>query len=71
LATAKEEESRIPDADVMAMVAAGARHFTKAQREWCIGEAMVLSGFQFTPMELIELGDARIAGIINAAKTGH
>ena len=55
----------------MAFVAAGARQFTKAQREWCVGEAMVLSGFQYTPMELIEQGDARIAGIITGAKRSH
>jgi len=69
--TTNEEESRIPNDEVMAVVAAGARKFTKAQREWCVGEAMVLSGFQYTPMELIEQGDARIAGIITGAKRSH
>ena len=66
-----EEESRVPTAEIIAVVAAGGRQFTKAQREWCVGEAMVLSGFQFTPMELIEQGDARIAKIIAEAKRGH
>jgi hypothetical protein len=66
--TVNEEESRIPGADLMAIIAAGARQFTKAQREWCIGEAMVLSGFQFTPMELIEKGDAYIARLIANAR---
>lgn len=69
--TTNEEESRIPNDEVMAVVAAGARKFTKAQREWCVGEAMVLSGFQYTPMELIEQGDARIASIITEAKRSH
>jgi hypothetical protein len=33
---------------------------------------MVLSGFQLTPMELIEQGDAKIAKIISdAQKRGH
>jgi hypothetical protein len=69
---AAEEENRIPTAEVLGMVAAGARRFTNAQREWCVGEAMVLSGFQLTPMELIEQGDARIATIItDAQKRGH
>jgi hypothetical protein len=64
-AVAAEEENRIPTAEVLGMVASGARRFTNAQREWCVGEAMVLSGFQLTPMELIEQGDAQIAKIIN------
>jgi hypothetical protein len=65
---AVEEESRIPSADVIAVVATGGRRFTDAQREWCVGEAMVLSNFQYTPMELIAQGDARIAKIITDAK---
>ena len=65
-----EEESRVPSAEILAIVAAGARQLTNAQREWCIGEAMVLSGFQFTPMELIEQGDAAMAKIITEAKRG-
>ena len=65
---AAEEENRIPSAEVLAMVASGGRGFTNAQREWCVGEAMVLSGFQFTPMELIEQGDASIAKIIAGAQ---
>jgi hypothetical protein len=60
-----EEENRIPGPDVLAAVAAGGRRFTNAQREWCVGEAMVLSGFALTPMELIEQGDQQIAKIIN------
>jgi hypothetical protein len=65
---AVEEESRIPSADLIAIVATGGRRFTDAQREWCVGEAMVLSNFQYTPMELIAQGDARIARIITDAK---
>ena len=66
-----EEENRVPSAEILAIVAAGARKFTNAQREWCVGEAMVLSGFQLTPMELIEQGDAKIAKIISEAQRGH
>lgn len=68
---ANEEENRVPSAEILAIVAAGARKFTNAQREWCVGEAMVLSGFQLTPMELIEQGDARIATIISEAQRNH
>src|SRR4249919_681176 len=66
-----EEENRVPSPEVLATVMAGARGFTNAQREWCVGEAMVLSGFAFTPMELIEQGDAKIAKIISDAQRGR
>ena len=69
-ATVAEEETRIPSAELIAAIAAGARQFTQAQREWCVGEAMVLSGFEYTPMELIEQGDAHIARIIATARGG-
>ena len=69
--TVVEEETRIPSAEMMSLIAAGGRQFTHAQREWCIGEAMVLSGFQYTPMELIEQGDANIARIITSARSKH
>jgi len=68
---AAEEENRVPSPEVLATVMAGARGFTNAQREWCVGEAMVLSGFAFTPMELIEQGDASIAKIIADAQRGR
>lgn len=71
IGTVTEEESRIPSPEVIALIAAGGRQFTKAQREWCIGEAMVLSGFKYTPMELIEQGDASIARIIAARHAGR
>ncbi|MFA6984726.1 MAG: hypothetical protein WC213_00775 [Arenimonas sp.] len=66
-----EEENRVPSPEILAVVAAGTRKFTNAQREWCVGEAMVLSGFQLTPMELIEQGDAKIAKIITEAQHKH
>jgi hypothetical protein len=68
---AAEEENRVPSPEVLATVMAGGRGFTNAQREWCVGEAMVLSGFAFTPMELIEQGDAKIAKIISDAQRGR
>ena len=59
-----EEDNPVPSAELINLVAAGGRQFSKSQREWCVGEAMVLSGFAFTPMELIEQGDSAIAKII-------
>ena len=61
----------IPSEELMSLIAAGGRQFTQAQREWCVGEAMVLSGFQYTPIELIEQGDASIAKIITGARKNH
>src|SRR3990167_451650 len=69
--TVAEEETRIPSEELMSLIAAGGRQFTQAQRERCVGEAMVLSGFQYTQMELIEQGDASIARIIAGARKNH
>ena len=68
-ATVVEEDTRIPSEELIRAIAAGTRQFTQAQREWCVGEAMVLSGFEYTPMELIEQGDASIARIILASRS--
>lgn len=67
---AAEPQDTVPSAELLAAVAAGAAVLTKEQREWCVGEAMVLTGFQFTPVELLEQGDAAIARkIVEARKS--
>jgi ribosomal 50S subunit-associated protein YjgA (DUF615 family) len=63
-----EDSGPAPTDTVLMAVAAGARNFTDAHREWCVGEAMVLSGFEYTPVELIQQGDAAIAEIIVKAR---
>ena len=63
-----EDAGPAPSDSMMQAVAAGTRKFTDAHREWCVGEAMVLSGFEFTPIELIQQGDAAIAQIIVDAR---
>lgn len=45
-------------------VATGRRALAREEREWCIGEAMVLSGFQRTPVELLADGEAALARLI-------
>lgn len=67
-APASEEAGPAPSDTVLMAIAAGTRKFTDAHREWCVGEAMVLSGFEFTPVELIQQGDAAIAQIIVHAR---
>ncbi len=67
---APEPQDTVPTPELLTAAAAGAAAFTKEQREWCVGEAMVLTGFQFTPVELIEKGDAAMARIILDARKG-
>jgi hypothetical protein len=59
----------MPTPELLAAVAARAATLSKEQREWCVGEAMVVTGFQYTPVELIEKGDAAVAKMILDART--
>lgn len=61
-------EGPMPTPEILKAVADGLRPFSKEQREWSVGEAMVLSGFQYTPVELIDKGDSHIARIIVDAR---
>lgn len=63
-----DQEGPVPSPEVLAAVAAGARKFSDRQREWSVAEAMVLSGFQYTPVELLEMGDVHIATVIVGAR---
>jgi hypothetical protein len=65
-----EPQDTVPSPELLAAAAAGAATFTREQREWCVGEAMVLTGFQFTPVELLEKGDANVAQLILQARQG-
>ncbi len=65
---APEPQDTVPSPQLLTAAAAGAATFTREQREWCVGEAMVLTGFQFTPVELLEKGDSHIAQLILQAR---
>jgi hypothetical protein len=67
---APEPQDTVPTPELLGAVAAGAATLTKDQREWCVGEAMVLTGFQYTPVELLEKGDAHVARLIVDARKG-
>lgn len=67
---AAEPQDTVPSAELLAAAAAGAATLSKEQREWCVGEAMVLTGFQFTPVELLEKGDSHLARLIVNARQG-
>ncbi|MFA5684683.1 MAG: hypothetical protein WCZ65_01220 [Lysobacteraceae bacterium] len=45
-------------------VADGDASFTKEQRDWLIGEALGLTGWAYTPVELIEQGDQWLATLV-------
>lgn len=49
---------------ILTAVAAGERALSEAQREIAVGEAVVLSGFEVNPEELIALGDAEIGRVL-------
>jgi hypothetical protein len=58
------EAEFVPDRALLQAVAAGQRTLSSQHREWCIGEAMVLTGFQRTPVQLLEHGDAALARLV-------
>lgn len=62
------QEGPVPSDQALVGIIAGARKFTKDQLDWAVGEAMVLCGFQFTPHELIQQGEAHIAKIVQDAR---
>lgn len=50
--------------DELRAVAAGRRALTPDERDWCMGEALVRTGFQHTPVQLIERGEPALAQLI-------
>lgn len=53
-----------PPPQLLELVKAGERSFSKAQREFAVGEALVVTGWQFTPVELLEKGEPWLAGLL-------
>ena len=54
-------EAPMPSREVLEAVVAGKRQFNKAQLEFTVGEVMVLTGWEMTPIELIEKGEPWLA----------
>ena len=54
-------DAHIPSLDTLQAIAASKRRFSEVQREWCVGEAMVRSGFSIDPEEFIGRGDCEMA----------
>ncbi|HEX5693593.1 MAG TPA: hypothetical protein VFY00_03120, partial [Arenimonas sp.] len=59
-----EMEAPMPGRAVLEAVIAGERKFNKAQLEFTIAEAMVLTGWQMTPLELTQKGEPWLADLI-------
>ena len=60
-AKAAEMEAPMPSHEVLEAVLAGKRQFNKLQLEFTIGEVMVLTGWEMTPIELLEKGEQWLA----------
>ena len=61
---AEDPDAIAPTHDQLQQVSQGLRAFSAAQREWCIGEAMVRTGFEATPDRLIADGDRALASLL-------
>ena len=68
-----EMEAPIPGQAVLEAVIAGERRFTKGQLEFSVAEAMVLTNWELTPLEIMEKGEPWLAGLIlkNHAAPAH
>ncbi|MBK8286897.1 MAG: hypothetical protein IPK97_19660 [Ahniella sp.] len=50
-----------PSHDALLAISRQERRFTDAQREWCVGEALIRSGFMIVPEDFIASGDHTMA----------
>ena len=66
---AAAEQDHSPTRTTLQAVVDGQRALTSNEREWCIGEAMVLTGFQQTPVQLLAQGDAALARLVLEGKS--
>ncbi|MCK7593873.1 hypothetical protein [Pseudomarimonas salicorniae] len=63
-AGAAVEQGPMPSQALLQAVAGGSREFSQVQREWVVGEALGLTGWSMTPVELLAKGDAWLASKI-------
>jgi hypothetical protein len=54
-------EGPVPTRAILRAVQAGQRGFSAEQRDWVVGEAMAVTGWQFTPLELLAKGEPWLA----------
>jgi hypothetical protein len=58
-----------PTSDELQQVSRGTRGFSDAEREWCVGEAVVRSQFERSPAQLLADGDRALAALLLDAGT--
>ncbi len=56
--------SAAPSRAVIEQVAAGEARFSDAQRDWVIGEALTLTNWEMSPVEMLAKGDAWLARLL-------
>ena len=59
-----EMDAPMPGQAVLEAVIAGERRFTKAQLEFSVSEAIVLTNWELTPLEILEKGEPWLADLI-------
>ena len=59
-----DPEAVPPPPFVLELVKAGQRAFTKGQREFAVAESMIVTGWQYTPVELLDRGEPWLAGLL-------
>ncbi|MGN6112198.1 MAG: hypothetical protein ACTHOC_04195 [Luteimonas sp.] len=69
-AAATAGDPRVPGRALLEAVAAGTAALGDAHRDWCLAEAMVLTGFERTPVQLMEDGEAALAALVLRGKPG-
>lgn len=66
-----EDPSEIaPTREELQAVSEGRRELNSNEREWCIGEVMIVTSFQHTPEQLLARGDADLARLVLAGPAG-
>ena len=62
----QEEDPPVPSRTLLQSVAEGKATLTASHRDWCVAEAMVLTAFERTPLQLVEEGDVALAARVLA-----
>lgn len=70
-AATSAEDPHVPSRALLQAVAAGSATLSAAHRDWCLAEAMVLTGFERTPVQLMEDGEPALAALVLAGKPGR
>jgi hypothetical protein len=64
------EDPHVPSRALLQAVAGGTATLNDAHRDWCLAEAMVLTGFERTPVQLMEDGEPALAALVLGGKRG-